>query len=246
MMSSWADGPLLGFDTETTGVSPETDRVVTAALVRHDRSGIRTTTWLVDPGVEIPAGATGIHGITTAHARAHGQPAGQALAEVARRLADALRAGTPVVAFNASFDLTILEAELTRHGLPTVAALLGRAPGPILDPLVLDRALARYRPGKRRLGDLCRVYGIEPSAELHTAEVDVIATLDVLRALASRYPQVAAMPADQLHAWQVTAHRLWAEQFNGWRRSQGYAGVGARTCWPVGQVTTQDLLEVPG
>lgn len=244
-MITWADGPLLGFDTETTGVSPETDRIVTAALVRWDRGGASTTRWLIDPGVDIPEGASAIHGITTAHARAHGQRPAQALREVARAVTDALRTGTPLVAFNASFDLTILESELARHGLPTVAARLGRLPGPILDPLVLDRSLARYRPGKRRLGDLCAVYGIEPSAQLHTAEVDVLATLGVLRAIATRHPEIAAMPAEQVHAWQVTAHRVWAEQFNAWRRSQGYSGAGARTCWPAG-LAVEDLVDVAG
>lgn len=244
-MTGWADGPLLGFDTETTGVSPETDRIVTAALVHRDGAGIRTSTWLLDPGVEIPEGASAIHGITTARARAHGRPPREALAEVARRLVDALRSGTPVVAFNASFDLSILDAELTRHGLPTVAARLGRAPGPVLDPLVLDRALMRYRPGKRRLGDLCAVYGVEPGADLHTAQVDVIATLDVLRAIAGRHPEVAAMPADQVHAWQVTAHRVWAERFNAWRRGQGYSGAVAATCWPAA-TGAGELLDVAG
>ena len=32
----WTDGPLLGFDTETTGVDVDNDRIVTAALVRRD------------------------------------------------------------------------------------------------------------------------------------------------------------------------------------------------------------------
>src|SRR5699024_7823162 len=47
---SWSSGPLLGFDTETTGVDPENDRLVTAALVL--RADGRTTTrgWIVDPG----------------------------------------------------------------------------------------------------------------------------------------------------------------------------------------------------
>ena len=40
-----------------------------------------------------------------------------------------------------SFDLTILEYELARHGLTTLTDRLGRAPGPAIDPLVLDRAL---------------------------------------------------------------------------------------------------------
>lgn len=244
-MTTWADSPLLGFDTETTGVSPQTDRIVTAALVHRDATGIRTTTWLIDPGVEIPDGASAIHGVTTAQARSHGRRPEHALGEIARAVTAALRAGTPVVAFNASFDLTILEAELARHGLPTVAARLGRAPRPILDPLVLDRALARYRPGKRRLGDLCAVYGVAPSAELHTAEVDVIATLDVLCAIARRHPEIAAMPAEQVHAWQITAHRVWAERFNAWRRGQGYTGAEARTCWPAAR-SAEDLLELAG
>ncbi|HZJ40587.1 MAG TPA: DNA polymerase III subunit epsilon, partial [Demequina sp.] len=33
---SWIDGPMLGFDTETTGVSTANDRIVTAAaILRH-------------------------------------------------------------------------------------------------------------------------------------------------------------------------------------------------------------------
>lgn len=58
--SAWPLGPLLGFDTETTGVDPSGDRLVTAALVRRaapQADGVRpqsVTTWLADPGVEIP------------------------------------------------------------------------------------------------------------------------------------------------------------------------------------------------
>ena len=32
MSTPWFNGPLLGFDTETTGVDPRHDRLVTAAL----------------------------------------------------------------------------------------------------------------------------------------------------------------------------------------------------------------------
>ena len=145
----WTEGPLLGFDTETTGVDVDHDRIVTAALVRRDASGTRIRTWLIDPGVEIPAAASAIHGITTAHARAHGAPPAVALAEIAATVATALAAGTPVVAFNAAYDLSILDAELVRHGLATVPERLGRATSPVIDPLVLDRHEDRYRRGKR-------------------------------------------------------------------------------------------------
>lgn len=232
-MSSWAQGAFLGFDTETTGVSPSDDRIVTAALVRRDASGTRASTWLVDPGVEIPAAASAVHGISTAHARTHGRHPRAALEEVAARLAAALARGVPLVAFNAAFDLTILETELARHGLPTLRTRLGRPVGPVLDPLVLDRALERFRPGKRRLADLCAAYGLVPDGDLHTAEVDVVATLDLLAAIIARHPAIADLPVEQVHAWQVTAHRSWAEDFNAWRRRRGCDGPGASTVWPV-------------
>ncbi|MDR0366186.1 MAG: hypothetical protein LBH68_05095, partial [Bifidobacteriaceae bacterium] len=70
----WQSGDmrdLVGFDTETTGVRTEADRIVTAALVCRRADGSReAATWLINPGVEIPAQATAVHGITTAKAQA--------------------------------------------------------------------------------------------------------------------------------------------------------------------------------
>ncbi|WP_123306709.1 exonuclease domain-containing protein [Cellulomonas sp. PhB143] len=231
---SWTAGPLIGFDTETTGVDVHGDRIVTAALVRRDPGG-RTTarSWLLDPGVAIPAEASAIHGITTEHARAHGRAPAQALEEIAGEIARALALGTPVVAFNASFDLSILDAELSRHGLPRLAERLGRDVGPVVDPLVLDRAVARFRRGKRRLGDLCTVYGVVAgSAGLHTADVDVVATLGVLDAIVDQHPHLARFELAELHHYQAAAHEEWAVGFNAWRAEQGYEGAGASIAWP--------------
>src|SRR5665811_617027 len=109
-LQGWAEGPLLGFDTETTGVSVANDRIVTAALVRRSVwAPDEVRTWLIDPGIEIPENASAIHGITTEHAREVGQPPATALAEIAHLRAESLAAGDPVVAYNASFDLTIRE-----------------------------------------------------------------------------------------------------------------------------------------
>lgn len=230
---SWIDGPLLGFDTETTGVDVETDRIVTAALVRRDGAGTHARRWLIDPGVEIPAAASAIHGITTEDARANGEPAALALEEIATALAAAIDAGVPVVAYNAAFDLCLLTAELRRHGLATVSERLGREVVGVIDPLVLDRAEDRYRPGKRRLVDLCGYYQIAEAGRLHTADVDVVATLDVLAAIVDRHPHLAAISLERLHAYQVTAHRSWATGFNAWRASKGLEGPGAELTWPV-------------
>lgn len=229
----WADGPVVGFDTETTGVDVTTDRVVTAALVHREGGTTSVTSWLLDPGVEIPEGAAAVHGITTEHARRHGTAPRPALDTMARLLTEALLRGEPVVAFNASFDLSLLDAELTRHGLPTLPERLGRAVRVVLDPLVLDRSLDRYRRGKRRLGDLCAHYEVPPREDLHTADVDVLATFDVLGALTARFPSLADATLDEIHDHQITAHRSWAENFNAWRAGKGLEGPGAELTWPT-------------
>jgi DNA polymerase-3 subunit epsilon len=209
---SWVTGPLLGFDTETTGIDVRTDRIVTAALVRRDDTGTSARTWLLAPETDIPSAASAIHGITTDHARSHGRPPSQALEEIAAALADAVAAGTPVVAFNATFDLDLLDAELRRHGLRTLAERLGREVAPVLDPLVLDRWQDPDRRGPRRLVDLCAYYGVTSDGQLHTAEVDVLATLDVLAAIVERFPHLAAVDVTTVHEHQVVARRAWADE----------------------------------
>jgi DNA polymerase-3 subunit epsilon len=234
----WTTGPVLGFDTETTGVDPQTDRIVSAALVhRTPRVATTVRTWLIDPGVEIPAGASAVHGISTAQAREHGADPRDALEEIATSLAEALAEGVPVVAFNAGFDLGLLDAELSRHALATLPRRIGRPVTAVVDPLVLDRALERYRRGKRTLGALSVAYGVlDPdgpgTAALHAADADVVATLDLLEAMVAAFPELDTMTLDELYAFQVAKHREWAEDFNDWRRRQGLPGPGASTVWP--------------
>lgn len=228
---SWIDGPLVGFDTETTGIDVAHERIVTAAVVTSDASGSSEVTWLIDPGIEIPARATEVHGISTEYARAHGAQPAEALPEIADAVVAALRAGAPIVAFNAAYDLAILDAELARHGLETLPQRLGGAVGPIIDPLVLDRKLEKYRRGKRTLGDLCTVYRVSAGDDMHTAEVDVAATLGVLRAIAAKHPEIAALSLAELHEWQIAAHREWAADFNGWMAKNGRSGR-ADLGWP--------------
>lgn len=57
-MVHWFDGPLAAFDTETTGVDVEEDRIVSAALVLQDTTGgrFRVSRWLVSPGIPVPPG----------------------------------------------------------------------------------------------------------------------------------------------------------------------------------------------
>jgi DNA polymerase-3 subunit epsilon len=231
---TWLDGPMLGFDTETTGISPAHDRIVTAALITRTGSDVSTRTWLIDPGVPIPERATEVHGITTEMAQTHGVQPAEALAQIADALAGAFAAGIPVVGFNVQYDLSILEAELARHGLPTLAQRLPSGVRPVVDPLVLDRHLDRYRRGKRKLVDMCGTYGVEVDAEgLHAADADVLATLDLVHAIARAYPTVGQLDLYQLHDQQVSAHHTWAVEFAAWLKSKGRTEDLPDPSWPV-------------
>lgn len=232
---SWTDAPLLGFDTETTGTNVASDRIVTVALVHSvgpGRESETVATWLIDPEMDIPEPAQRVHGISTEHARAHGMTATEALEEVVTMIADALGKDVPLVAFNGGFDLAILENELTRLGLPTLSQRLGHDIAPVLDALVLDRGVDRYRKGKRTLTDVLALYGLEQDGRLHTADVDVSATLDVLRALTGKYPKLGASSLEELHREQMGWHRRWAEGMNEWLTKKGKT-PDVNTVWPL-------------
>lgn len=231
---SWLDGPMVGFDTETTGISTAHDRIVTAALITRTGPDVVVRTWLIDPGVEIPARATEVHGISTEYARENGVPPADALAEIASALAAAMAAGIPVVGFNVQYDLSILETELARHGLPTLAERLPGGIRPVVDPLVLDRHLDRWRKGKRKLIDMCATYGVAVVAEdLHAADADVLATLDLVLCMAAKYPAMGLVQLTDLHDQQVEAHRVWATEFASWLRSKGTVDDLPDPRWPV-------------
>ncbi len=136
------------FDLETTGVDVERDRIVTAHVGVLDVDGnvIDARDWLADPGIDIPAGAAAIHGITTERARADGAPAPRVVSEVVEALGALFAAGIPVVAYNAPFDFSLLKNEAVRHGVAPI-----HAPSPVIDPLVVDKTYDRYRRGKRTL-----------------------------------------------------------------------------------------------
>lgn len=230
--TAWSEGPFLAFDTETTGVDVTSDRLVTVGLVRREGGAQDVRTWLVDPGIPIPPGATAIHGVTTEQARAEGSPTAEVAEEVAELLADALGAGVPVVIFNAGYDLALLENELRRHKLPTLRERLGAPIAPIIDPLAIDRGVNRFRKGKRTLDALCAAYGVTTDAELHRAENDAEVTLDLAQAMLAFSPTLRGLTLAQLHAEQGGWHRAWATSFNEWLERKGRRG-DVEVTWPL-------------
>ncbi|MEV4442083.1 exonuclease domain-containing protein [Streptomyces sp. NPDC049577] len=245
----WYGEPLIGFDLETTGTDPATARIVTAAVVETKGGEVAARHgWLADPGVPIPAGATAVHGITTERAAAAGRPAHEVAEEVAGVLAGHWALGRPVVAYNAAFDLTLLSAELARHGLPSLADRL-RGPddgavgdgaavvGPVIDPLTIDRAADRYRKGRRTLAAVCEEYGVVLD-DAHEAGADALAAVRVARALAARHGWVGAMEPWELHREQIRWYAEWATGYQSWLRGKGDARAVVDDRWPLREETT--------
>lgn len=211
---SWHLAAMVGFDTETTGVDVETARIVTATVVRVDGGVKDKREWLINPGVDIPAEATAVHGVTTEHARAAGDDPAAAVGEIMLALHNAWGEGLPVVAYNAAYDMTVLDRELRRHhgyGLDVR--------GPIIDPFCIDKALDPYRKGKRTLTASCAHYGVRLDAA-HDASEDALAACRLAWRLAQVYPEQIgdlALVNDLQAVWR----REWAVSFEQYLARQG-------------------------
>ncbi len=233
---AWNEGPLLGFDLETTGIDPYRDLPVQVALVRWDPRGRpRRSVFIVDPGREIPAGAQAVHGISTQRARREGCPLAEAVAILHAVLFRAQVEHVPVVAMNASFDVTIATLLFRALGLSPVAWEA------LVDPLVIDRQVDRYRSGKRRLEALCHTYGVELTSP-HDAGSDADATVAIARTIAERYPEIGACEIGELTRSQVGWHRTWALDYDSWCRDNGRPGLAPEDFyWPMREVLDPHL-----
>lgn len=199
-MPSWAKR-LAAFDLETTGLDLKQSRIVTACIAVLDQNGepVEVIEWLVNPGIEIPQAASDVHGITTEMAIASGSDPRVAVPEIIGKLRE-LSSEMPLVAFNASYDFSILHHEANRNGTQPID------PKPVIDPLVLDREFMKYRKGKRTLGVLCPDYGINLE-NAHNSTADAIAAGRLARVQATKFEKLA-VSADELHASQV----VWADE----------------------------------
>lgn len=161
-MTSWyLSDTVRSLDFEATGVDPTEVRAVTAAIVDiHPDRRPETIHWTIDPGVEVPDEAVEVHGYTRDRIldlvggpgmalRVGGgttdhMSVDAALAEIAGLVAMAMHTEIPLVVANAPYDLTLLEAELDRNGIDSLASRPSGLRG-VVDPMVIDRAFDTYR-----------------------------------------------------------------------------------------------------
>lgn len=224
----WAQS-IAVFDTETTGVDTNQARIVTATVALLDEHGavIERHDWIIDPQIEIPDAASAVHGITTEVARETGMRPEIGIVQLRDALQAMFERGFAVAAFNAPYDFSILRAEEARYSL---APLEG--PRPIIDPLIIDRQLDRFRKGKRTLTATLEHYGVA-IGQAHDAGEDAIATGRLAQRLAVKFASELAVSAEELHDVQVLWARQQAERFQDWMRSNRDPSFVADGSWPV-------------
>lgn len=217
------------FDTETTGIDVESCRVVTAFLAIIDRDGnIRDRRdWLIDPGVEIPEQAAAVHGVSTEEARAKGVPARDGIASILDALAEHNADGRIIVAYNGAYDFSLMDREARRHGLDPVHPTLS------FDPLVYDKFVDKYRPGKRTLSATAEYYGLG-FEDAHSADADAIATGKLawmfIDQLTTKYPSITA---EHVHNVIAKKFREQGEGFQAHKRKTNPNFTVDNFVWPV-------------
>jgi DNA polymerase-3 subunit epsilon len=230
----WHQELLIAFDLETTGTDIESDRIVTAAVVAVDPDERlpEPRTWLLDPGVSIPRQASAIHGISTDHAREHGMKAAPAIEEITSAIAEVLNSGTPLVVMNARYDLSLLDRECRRHGIEPLGDRLRGDASPVIDPLVLDKHVDRYRKGSRNLQALCAHYGVTLD-DAHNAVADAVAAARAARSMGVRHAVIGALAPADLHNLQIRAAAEQAASLQKYLRRTSDPRATVESAWPV-------------
>jgi len=165
--------PLAFFDLETTGVNIATDRIVEIAILKVSPGGKETVLAMrVNPEMPIPAESSFFHGIRDEDVKDL-PPFRDRAAEVAGFIGDADLAG-----YNSNkFDVPMLMEEFLRAGVGF--SLEGRS--------FVDVQNIFHQMEQRTLKAAYQFYCGANLDNAHTAEADVRATYEVLKAQLAKY-----------------------------------------------------------
>lgn len=225
----------VGFDIESTGIDPMTDRIVTFSIIAQDSNMEQTLyEWTVNPGIEIPEGAAAVHGVTTEDAVRDGRPPAEVLPEIVAVLNYELSYEDAILtAYNCPFDLTMLREEYKRHGIipkdSTYVEDLVAHVG-IIDPLVIDKEVNKYRRGSRKLIDVAETHGFSLT-NAHNSTADVEATIYLAEKFMTMFEDKATIY--ELMELQATAKAGQASSLSEYFKKQGREDWEVDGSWPI-------------
>ncbi|KEG21269.1 DNA polymerase III subunit epsilon [Bartonella bacilliformis] len=157
------------FDTETTGLDKDNDRIIEIGCVEMvDRylTGRQFHVYLNPQGVIIPDEVVAIHGLTNERLKDE-----KKFDDIADELLEFID-GAMMIAHNANFDISFLNAELKRVNKPLISI------DNVIDTLAMARR--KFPMGPNSLDVLCKRFGIDKSHRvLHGALLDAEILADV-------------------------------------------------------------------
>lgn len=154
------------FDTETTGLDPRTDEIISIGAVRIVNGHLlreEVFDRLIDPGRSLPRESTKIHGITPEMLK--GQPVIGKVLPLFHKFAE----DTVLVAHNAAFDMKMLAVNEKRTGTKFI--------NPVLDTLLLS-AVVHPNHLRHSMEALSERLGVTVLGR-HTALGDAMATAEM-------------------------------------------------------------------
>lgn len=181
-------------DTETTGLSPAGGGKVCEIAVSVSQNGqsVEEFTTLLNPGIPMSPEVIAIHGITNEMVKE-----APTFEQILPRLT-ALLDGCVLVAHNADFDLSFLQAEYEQCGLHF-------PPYPVVDTLRLARKSGRFE--RNRLGVIAQQLGID-CAGWHRAMADTKMTEKIFYYFMADLARHGVHTLEQLNEFQ---RKRWTE-----------------------------------
>ncbi|WP_088323197.1 3'-5' exonuclease [Polaribacter tangerinus] len=168
--------PIVFFDLETTGVNIATDRIVEISILKVFPNGNKESkTWLVNPGVTIPAESTAVHGIT--NEKVAKEPTFKELAITVSAMIE----GCDLAGFNSNrFDIPLLAEELMRAGIDF----------DMKNRKAIDVQVIYHKKEQRTLSAGYQFYCGKELEGAHGAEADTNATYEILLAQVEKYKDI--------------------------------------------------------
>jgi DNA polymerase-3 subunit epsilon len=168
--------PIVFFDLETTGTDNVKDRIVELAFVKLSPDGKRDKfTRRVNPGIPIPAESTAIHGISDEDVKN-----AQTFKQIAHALYEWMK-GCDLGGYNSSkFDLPLLAEEFLRVGINV----------DFTERHMIDVQTIFFKMEARTLSAAYNFYCDKKLENAHSAEADILATIEVLEAQLEKYTEI--------------------------------------------------------
>lgn len=165
--------PIVFLDLETTGTDAAKDRIVELALIKLNPNGTRDRyVKRINPGMPIPESSTAIHGISDEDVKDAPQ-----FKQLAKEIYEWMK-GCDLGGYNAvRFDIPLLAEEMLRAGVEV----------DFTERHFVDVQQIFFKMETRTLSAAYQFYCDKTLENAHSAEADILATIEVLESQLDRY-----------------------------------------------------------